>query len=105
MRSCAILEGSIRRKQNYDSRYYNWTILSGKQRNTPSGSQGEDRGDTVISGSRCLYRKAYSAIWLQPFVPWQGDPFKQSALKFIMKGLKPIMILLLITVAFNLFFE
>ena len=25
MRSCAILEGSIRRKQNYDSRYYIWT--------------------------------------------------------------------------------
>ena len=84
MRSCAILEGSIRRKQNYDSRYYNWTILSGKQRNTPSGSQGEDRGDTVISDLVVCTEK-------------------RTPLKFIMKGLKPIMILLLITVAFNLF--
>ena len=94
MRSCAILEESIRRKQNYDSRYYNWTILSGKQRNTPSGSQGEDRGDTVISDLVvCTEKRTLAGVIHLSKVP----------LKFIMKGLKPIMILLLITVAFNLF--
>ena len=97
MRSCAILEGSIRRKQNYDSRYYNWTILSSKQRNTPSGSQGEDRGDTVISDLVVCTEKRTRLSGCN-LVPGRGDPFK-----YIMKGLKPIMILLLITVAFNLF--
>ena len=100
MRSCAILEGSIRRKQNYDSRYYNWTILSGKQRNTPSGSQGEDRGDTVISDLVvCTEKRTLVAtLFLAGVIHLSKVP-----LKFIMKGLKPIMILLLITVAFNLF--
>lgn len=102
MRSCAILEGSIRRKQNYDSRYYNWTILSGKQRNTPSGSQGEDRGDTVISDLVVCTEKRTRLSGCN-LVPAGVIHLSKVPLKFIMKGLKPIMILLLITVAFNLF--
>ena len=102
MRSCAILEGSIRRKQNYDSRYYNWTILSGKQRNTPSGSQGEDRGDTVISDLVVCTEKRTRLSGCN-LVPGRVIHLSKVPLKFIMKGLKPIMILLLITVAFNLF--
>ena len=102
MRSSAILEGSIRRKQNYDSRYYNWTILSGKQRNTPSGSQGEDRGDTVISDLVVCTEKRTRLSGCN-LVPGRVIHLSKVPLKFIMKGLKPIMILLLITVAFNLF--
>ena len=87
MRSCAILEGSIRRKQNYDSRYYNWTILSGKQRNTPSGSQGEDRGDTVISDLVVCTEKRTRLSGCN-LVPGRGDPFKFSAFVVYYEGLK-----------------
>ena len=100
MRSCAILEESIRRKQNYDSRYYNWTILSGKQRNTPSGCRVKIVATLLISlfVQKSVLGYLVATLFLAGVIHLSKVP-----LKFIMKGLKPIMILLLITVAFNLF--
>ena len=89
-------------RRRYDKRYYNRTILSGKECITQIRSKSETGGDAVISDSLFLFNSipgyVMTTLFLIIIIKMSRVPFS-----FIVRGLKPVIMLLMITVLFNLF--
>ena len=85
-------------RRRYDKRYYNRTILSGKECITQIRSKSETGGDAVISDF-IVFIQQHSGICDDIIIiKMSRVPFS-----FIVRGLKPVIMLLMITVLFNLF--
>ena len=89
-------------RRRYDKRYNNRTILSGKECVTQIGSKSKAGGNAALPDLTVLFNSipgyVMTTLFLILVIRISKVPFS-----FIVRGLKPVIMLLMITVLFNLF--
>ncbi len=89
-------------RRRYDKRYNNRTILSDKQCNTQIRSKSENGVYAIIPDFTVFIQK-YTGVCDATLFRIIRTKMSRVPFTFIAKGLKPIIMLLMITTLFNLF--